>query len=211
MLAYMHTRLWTACLVGAMTFASLPSGSLVTPRHAHAAVAVAHTLEELVDQSPWVIVGTAMERQSVWEHVGGSKRIVTYTKLKVNETVYGKNVGKTLWVRTLGGAVGKIGQAVAGEAKFELGSRSLIFLLKSNADVLLVSGAAQGHFPVAPPDQAKAQPKLRTSPSIGKLVQRRGPSITVQQSLVGRALNDAVTKIRTTKATRDAMRENNRR
>ena len=59
------------------------------PAEAQAAIAVAYTLDELVKQTPEVIIARATERQSVWEKVGGSKRIVTYTKLEVSESVYG--------------------------------------------------------------------------------------------------------------------------
>ncbi len=57
-----------------------------------------------------------------------------------------------LWVRTMGGAVGRIGQIVEGEATLEADKASLVFL-KAHGDagssVFGVAEGAQGEFPVA--------------------------------------------------------------
>jgi hypothetical protein len=213
----MRIRLTVACLLGALTFASIPGGSMIEPREAHAATAIAYTLEELVDQSSWAIVAVALERESLWERVAGGKRIVTYTKLEIDTTIYGdaltKEKSKTVWVRTLGGAVGKIGQSVAGEARFKLGAKSVLFLAKAVSGALVVSGASQGHYPVRVPpnddgdDTSKRKAVLRFSPSMGKIVPRHGPSITVQETLIGNVLKKAIAKIQATKAKRDALRD----
>jgi hypothetical protein len=225
MLAHMRIPLWTACLLGALAFAAVPGGSLVTPREAHAATAIAYTLEELVDASPWAVVATTVEQKSAWEVIAGGKRIVTYSKLRIERAIYGaalpretfpretvpgatEDASPEIWVRTLGGAVGKVGQAVAGEASFSVGKRSLSFLLETKDGKFVVSGAAQGHYPIVVPqtaDDRDAKPVVRHSPSMGRIVRRQGPNITVQEVLIGKALDDAIAVIAATKAARDAL------
>lgn len=188
------------CLALAGTVVDPTTRTLVAP--AEAAVSVAYTLEELVDTAPSAIVAKALERESRWEDVAGSRRIVTYTKLAIESPVYGE-VGQTVWVRTLGGVVGKIGQHVAGEASFALNERALVFLAATRSGTLVVAGAAQGHFPIVEPRKEGERPTLRESPRLGKIVDRPGPRITVFERLVGKSLSDAVATIRATKAARD--------
>ena len=96
------------------------------------------TLEELLDRSTYVVVGTAGERHSVWEDLSAGRRIVTYTKITVERAVSGAP-DKELWVRTLGGVVDKIGQAVPGEVQLTAGARSLLFLAQVNGVVVVKS------------------------------------------------------------------------
>ena len=123
---------------------------------AQAAVSVAYSLEQLVDQSEQAVIADVQSHKSHWEDVAGSKRIVTYSKLVITETVFTrtpaksrqKKTAQTLWVRTLGGNVGKIGQQVSGEATLERGASQLIFLTRSTSGIGLVTGMAQGHYVV---------------------------------------------------------------
>jgi len=180
-------------------------------RDAEASTAVAYTLEELIDVAPSVVVAKAIERESKWEKVGSGKRIVTYTKLEVASRVLGEGA-ETVWVRTLGGIVGKIGQQVAGEARFELGRTSVVFLARAPRGLTVVAGAAQGHYPAVAEERAdapdEAPTRLRVSPSLGRIVERPGPRITAIQRLVGRSVPDAVATIREAKAELDAHRKN---
>ena len=116
------------------------------PPSAEASVSVLLSLDEMVAASSAVVVGTAAEKKSQWEELAGGKRIVTYTKIKIDRTLTG-SAGSEVWVRTLGGSVDKIGQAVSGEAQIATGSKSVLFLRKSG-DATVVTGMAQGHFPV---------------------------------------------------------------
>jgi hypothetical protein len=190
-----------ACLLAAAASA-VPAGLDGVPE-AHAAVSVAYTLDELIDQSPAAVVATAIERKSLWEKVGPSKRIVTYTRFAVHARLYGE-MGDDVWVRTLGGVVGKIGQHVAGEAELRLGERAVLFLLRAPGDTLVVSGAAQGHYPIVEPQKEGEAPRLKSSPTPGEIVHRPGPRVSVQEALVGQTLDAAVSKVRTAKAERDA-------
>lgn len=160
-------------------------------REASASVSVLMSVDELVDVSSDVVIATAVERKSQWEDLPSGKRIVTYTRLVVDESVSGTGRAE-IWVRTLGGKVGKIGQLVSGEAEIALDSRALLFLAQvddgSGRDVTIVAGMAQGHFPI---DEAGNEPRLKASPDAGLLLPRRGPAISAQEVLVGRKLTEA--------------------
>ncbi|MFO0556049.1 MAG: hypothetical protein U0271_47160 [Polyangiaceae bacterium] len=175
-------RLAAAALLGALAFVGhVRSGergeglSLSLAGEAHATTSVAMTLDELVERSPRVVIGQAVEHQSQWEELGGTKRIVTYTRVIVEETVYGAHEDE-IWVRTLGGVVDKVGQAVAGEAQLKIGETAVLFL----ADVpgaLVVTGMAQGHYPLdLGANQAADDRTLKASPDPGTLLRRASKS-----------------------------------
>ncbi len=166
------------------------AGDWAPTHEASATTAVNLTLEELVELSQTVAVVEAIERSSRWEEVGGSKRIVTYTKLVVHDTVTGTKQDE-VWVRTLGGKVGKIGQHVAGEAQFTIGGRAVVFLAKSG-DAITIAGMAQGHYPLEEKDGVV---RLKSSPDTGRLVDKRGPREPARAKLVGKTLGDATVSI----------------
>src|SRR4051812_8776884 len=91
------------------------------PMPARAGIARAVKLEELIARSAFVVQSTALDGYSVWENLGGQKRIVTYSRMRVDDHVAGA-VPKDpeLMIRTLGGRVGEIGQIVHGEAMLKL-------------------------------------------------------------------------------------------
>jgi hypothetical protein len=185
-------------LVGALVagafFVAHPDGErgLDLPA-AHATTSVLLTLDELVLASERIAVVRATERKSQWEEVAGSRRIVTYTKLEIDQTVDGPDQASSVWVRTLGGRVGDLGQHVAGEAQLRLGERALVFLARGEGAVV-VAGMAQGHFPIVELDGAR--PKLAPSPDAGRLLPRRGPSLSAREALVGKALDEALDGVR---------------
>lgn len=166
--------------------------SRLGPRSAHATTSVLLSLDELVLGSERVAVVRALERRSAWEVVAGSKRIVTYTRLAIDEHLDARASERELWVRTLGGRVGDLGQHVAGEAQLELGKRALVFVARGEG-AWVVAGMAQGHFPLVELEGEK--PRLAPSPDAGRLLQRRGPSLSAREQLVGKPLGDAVATI----------------
>jgi hypothetical protein len=175
----------------------------LAPRTAQAAVSMRLTLPELVAASKYVVVATPAERHSVWEDLAGGRRIVTYTRLVIDRSVVGAPGGE-VWVRTLGGEVGSIGQAVAGEAHLRTGERSLDFLAEVPG-TFVVTGLGQGHFPIA--NDESGTPKLRAATSRPGLITRRGPSIGADEVLVGTALDDATVTIqRAHRAIQDAQK-----
>jgi hypothetical protein len=186
-------------LAGAVALAA-PLASPSGVSTAEAAVSVQMSLDELVLGSTYVAVATAVERRAAWEEGPGGRRIVTYTRLRVERAVAGEPAGE-VWVKTLGGVVGKVGQAVSGEAQIAIGSTSLLFLVQAGAD-LVVNGLAQGHFPLL--GRADGPPTLAASPDAGLLVPRRGPSIGAREQLVGATLDRAVDLVTRAKQARDA-------
>lgn len=177
-------------LIPAITSFS-PGTERFGPAPAHASVSVLLSLDELVATSTSVVVGTASEKKSQWEELAGGKRIVTYTKIKIDRTLAG-SAGTEIWVRTLGGSVDKIGQSVSGEAQIATGSKSVLFLMK-RGDVTMVTAMAQGHFPVIADD--KGVSRLRPSPDAGTQLRTPGPSIAARDQLVGQTIDTAATAI----------------
>ena len=161
------------------------------PPPAEASVSVLLSLDELVAASSAVIVGTPSEHKCQWEEIGGSKRIVTYTNIKVDKAIAG-SPGTEVWVRTLGGVVDKLGQAVSGEAQLTSGTKAVLFLMK-RGDVTMVAGMAQGHYPINVDE--KGVSRLRPSPDAGAQLRPPGPSISARDVLVGQSLETAVTAI----------------
>ena len=101
---------------GAATLFTVDEGVVRGPREASASVAIAASLEDLARASTVIARVTPVERTSAWE----DGRIVTTTRVRVDEVVAGSVAGSTreLRVRTLGGRVDTIGQIVEGEASF---------------------------------------------------------------------------------------------
>jgi hypothetical protein len=177
--------------------AKAPGGG---PPQAQAAVSVLLSLGELVGASTHVVVATAGERRSAWEDLPGGRRIVTYTRFKIERAI-GASPGEEIEVRTLGGVVGQVGQAVSGDAKIAKGERALLFLKKADR-AFVVAGLAQGHFPVRA--DAKGTPRLAPSPDAGSLLARRGPAISAREELVGTTIDDAAAAVDRARRARDA-------
>jgi hypothetical protein len=167
---------------------------------ARAAVSVLLSLDELLGASAHVVVVTAGESRSVWEDLPGGRRIVTYTKLQVERSLGGASPGEAVEVRTLGGVVGSIGQAVEGDAKLAKGERAVVFLGKGER-AFVVAGLAQGHFPLRADE--KGTVRLAPSPKAGSLLPRPGPAISAREELVGASLEDAALRIERARKARD--------
>ncbi len=144
-----------ALLLGAAAVAP----AVVAPREAHASVSIAVGYEALVKDADAVAVITAQEAKSVWE----DGRIVTYTRVKVDQGVAGElGAGSEVWIRTLGGSVGRIGQFVDGEPNLAPGKPALLFLHKfKQGTTWEVSARAQGHFPVLTEEATKTKKVIR--------------------------------------------------
>jgi hypothetical protein len=179
--------------------ATLGLSSDLTPRigtEAEATTSVLMTLDEMVRVSDHVVVAEPVERVSQWEKVGDSERIVTYYRLSIESPVVG-GATQDVWVRTLGGTVGKIGQHVAGEAQLTMNEKAVVFLARPG-EKFVVTGMAQGHFPI---DESNSSRTLRSSPDTGTLLRSKkatGPS--AREELLGETLARASEKIRAAKA-----------
>ncbi|MEB2312012.1 MAG: hypothetical protein OZ921_21555 [Sorangiineae bacterium] len=169
--------------VAALSLALL---ALVFAPRAEGSVARAVTLRALVTRSALVATCTPLEATSRWENVGGRRRIVTDTRVRVDRRVAGEALGGELIVRTLGGQVGEVGQVVSGEAVLIPGEASLLFFTRRADGQLAVTALAQGQFRLAP--DAQGVVRLHPSPWRATLVDARD---SAARALAGRALPEA--------------------
>jgi hypothetical protein len=104
-------------------------------------------MSELVTGATLVVAGTPVDSRSVWENDASARgrRIVTYTRVKVDRVVDGAPRAE-VWIRTLGGEVGDIGQQVAGEAVLRPAQPSLFFLRDRTDGTQVVVGMGQGQY-----------------------------------------------------------------
>lgn len=147
--------------------AALGFGELCLPRPAQATLFRGLTLEELSRTSQLIVLGTALEANSHWETLGGRRRIVTDTRVRVEDVLEKGSPDSEVLVRTLGGTIGDIGALVPGEAVLNLDQRAVLFL-SSQANVQRVTGMAQGHYPMLV--DAKKTWRLTPSPRSAELV-----------------------------------------
>jgi hypothetical protein len=187
-------RLGPAFLVAAAAILVMPDlvHRSVGPGSAAASTFIELTVGDLVAGSTLVAAGTPLESTSLWEDSDANRgrRIVTYTRLRIDRTVDGDPQAE-VWVRTLGGHVGDIGQHVDGEAVLVTARPGLFFLRALAGGTHAVVGMSQGHYPLeAAPG---APPRLVTPHGLGRLVDKLGgppdhPPARIE--LVGRTLDD---------------------
>jgi hypothetical protein len=160
--------------------------ALFRAESAFATTARALTLAELVGRSTSVLVATSVARQCLWMEIRGSRRIVTHTRIRVEELVTGAEPdGPELIVRTLGGQVGKLGQLVEGEAELALGETGLLFGRRIDASLLTVVAMAQGHYPI------KTEARERIVRAASNLPNLIGVADSAVARLSGRSLAEA--------------------
>src|SRR5258706_15471203 len=125
----MRFRLAICLAISALSIAPEFAHLSLSPRSASASTFVELSVAELVSKSTLVVAGTPLDGTSVWEDSEGGRgrRIVTYTRLRVDRVIDGRPPPE-VWIRTLGGHVGDIGQHVDGEAVLVPAQASLLFL-----------------------------------------------------------------------------------
>jgi hypothetical protein len=145
-------------------------GAAAGSRDAQASVSAAALFDDLVKQSSAAALVTPLEQRGDWE----GNRIVTKTHVRVDRLIAGALPGD-LWIRTLGGSVGHIGQIVEGQATFTPGVTTLLFLqpridpaTKAPTDAFAVVGSAQGEYPVV--TREGSAPRLGHAPNLGAIV-----------------------------------------
>ncbi len=195
----LRSSLLSICLVGSLAAAA---GSALVPADAQASVSIAVGFDALVkDADGGVAVATPTDAKAVWE--GG--RIVTYTKLRIDQSVAGETQqGQEIWVRTLGGVVGKIGQLVDGEPVFSPNKASLLFLRRFAQGTYEVSARAQGQYPILVDEQTKLR-KIGHNANVGAILPPRnrpidtkaaeGPDRLAGDVIHDRAVDDAAKEI----------------
>lgn len=165
----------------ALLIFSAPASLALIASDAHASVSIAIAFEPLVKESSAVAIFSPTEQTSLWEN----GRIYTYTRLHADNAIAGDVMGPAanseVWVRTMGGVVGHIGQLVDGEPVLTVGRPSLLFLRPGPAGAYEVTARAQGQFPVTL-DATTKQPKLMKSSAVGLLLQAK-PGLQAQTSI----------------------------
>jgi hypothetical protein len=163
----------------------------LTEARAYASVARGLSLRELVLKSKTAALVTPLAKQASWQTIGGSRRIVSETRARVEEHVSGADprVSEVL-LYTLGGRVGTIGQIVEGEAELAVGEGCLAFLSEVEPLVYRVTAMAQGHYPIATEARGRV---LRASPSLPALLRTRDSAV---ERLSGRLLGEGLDLVR---------------
>jgi hypothetical protein len=164
------------------------------PRSA-AGAATAARLGDLVLRSRAVAVATSLGGEGRWETRDGSRRIVTTSRVRIDELLCGDATGSEVWVRTLGGRVGNIGQVVHGEALLLRDEPCVVFLHDHAEGVHSVTGLAQGHYPLRA--DAGGVLLLQRSPLRGDLVETADSASGL---LVGQTLGEGKARIRSAQA-----------
>jgi hypothetical protein len=185
-----HRHLLTTVLLAAVLAA--PS--------ARAALSRAVSLDELSRASTTAVIVVPLQRRSEWQ----AKRIVTFTRVRVERVVAGQSVTSEIEIRTFGGVVGNIGQTVSGEADLVVGQRSLLFLRDLGAGSALVTARAQGVFRI----EAGSAPRVLASQRLGELVpstqMKARRIVPAAMSLHGSSLALAIARIQRAWSQREA-------
>src|SRR3954466_7081425 len=109
----------------------LASGAAASAFGARASATIvrAMSLPALVQGSRRILVITPLSAESHFEDLGRRRRIVTDTRVRVEEAVAkGEGADSELMVRTLGGSIDKLGELVHGQARLVLGQACVAFL-----------------------------------------------------------------------------------
>jgi hypothetical protein len=145
---------------------ALGAALLVLGADASASTSLAATWDGLLHDSSAVAVVTALDAHGVWEN----GRIYTYTHVHVDRAVCGElPTGAEAYIRTMGGEVGNVGQRVEGEASFQGGAPSLVFMHPGPPGAFVVTARGQGQFAVVP-GEGSAPARLQPGSSLGALV-----------------------------------------
>jgi hypothetical protein len=163
---------------------------------ATASVSIAVPWESLLRESSAAAVVTPGEARSVWE--GG--RIYTYTRARLDRVLSGSlQAGSDVWVRTLGGVVGDIGQQVEGEAVLGSGQACILFLHPAPGGAYHVTARGQGQLDLAA-DDPKLPPHVVLRHELGKLlaphvVAPQGTPRLASEVVEGRSVDEVAREI----------------
>ena len=155
------------------------AASLVWAKAAAATTARAVSLQDLVQRSSRIVRSTPLESFARSEAIAGTRHIVTYSRLRVEESIQGDATESEILVRTLGGTLGAVGEIVHGEAELALNQPCLVFLRKDSEGVELVTAMAQGHYPLTL--DSRGAPRLRASRNLPHLLHGAAAVSAVEQ------------------------------
>jgi hypothetical protein len=164
------------------------------PRLARATLARGLSLEELAHASDNALVGTVLDAHCSWAVVARQRSIVTDTRMRVEEVLAKRNPDSSeVLVRTLGGAIGRMGERVDGQPRFSVGERAVVFLLTPTEGSRFVAGWAQGHYPLRA--DARGVRKLAPSPGLPELLRREGSAVQRLSGLELSAAREAILEV----------------
>jgi hypothetical protein len=162
------------------------AATLASASVAHATTARAVSLEDLVRRSTRIARATALDSFARLEDIGGARHVVTYSRMRIDDSIHGPSGDSETLVRTLGGRTADLGEIVHGEAELALNETCLVFLMLDSNGVELVTAMAQGHYPVA--IDGAGTPRLRLSRNMPRLL--GGPTSAASQ-LTGKPFGEA--------------------
>jgi len=159
-----------------LTPALFAFASLLRTHEAFGALARGLSLEELVGATTSGVVGTPLASECRWADFRGVRAIVTDTRVRVEELLVNADPGASeVIVRTLGGAIGDLGEHVDGQPRLVFGQPSVLFLKRSKLGIDVVVGMAQGHYPLK--HQKDRSLRLTRSPALPQLVRSEGTAV----------------------------------
>lgn len=162
----------------------------VLSARASATVVRSVSLAALSRGSRGIAVVTALDSESHFEDLGRRRRIVTDTRIRIEEALAkAEGLDSELLVRTLGGNVGRQGERVHGQVQWAMGKPCVAFLLQGPDGIHYVNGMAQGHYPLL----EGTERLLTTSPDLPEIV---GVETSAVRQLSGSALGRARELIR---------------
>jgi hypothetical protein len=170
----------------------LASGATVGVLSGSAAATVvrAVSLPSLVESSRRIVVLTALSADSHFEEMGRRRRVVTDTRVRVEQVLAkGAASESELMVRTLGGEIGRLGERVHGQAQLVLGEPCVAFLLEGPDGIHYVNGMAQGHYPL----RGRSSRQLMKSPDLPEIIDFDSSAV---KALAGSELDPATARIR---------------
>ena len=174
-----------------LRFAVASSIGLTALGGARASTLVQLSVDELCRRATLVVAATPRASVVVWEDTGSGRgrRIVTYTRMRVDNVIDGTPPPE-LWIRTLGGSIGDVGQRVDGEAVLAPGQPGVFFLRAFADGPHGVVGMAQGQY-LFDRRMGGAAPRLLSMPMLPRLL---GPPRA--GGLDGKTLDEASAIIR---------------
>lgn len=117
------------------------------PSRAVATTVAPPEFEELVNKSDYVVRATVKSVRSEFSRPG-SKMIVTFVELDVNEVITG-NPPQPLVLRMLGGRMGDKRMVVSGAPEFVVGDEDILFVKGNGKNFTPLTAMMHGRYPIA--------------------------------------------------------------
>ncbi len=156
------------------------------------------SVEELIDNSLYVVEGKVGRSWSAWD--SKHKYIWTHYEIQVSDTLRGPR-SQTITVSEPGGSVDGVNMGTSGTVPYSTGEDVILFLYRTPIGYLRTVGAGQGKFTVGKDGRARAN--MQGLEFVGP--EARGTSLSVVDGLSAR---DFKTRMRVLTRTRTAPKEN---